>query len=283
VITGRTHVFGVIGHPIGHSRSPEMQGAAFADAGLDAAYVALLVPPERLAEAVAGAHALGFQGLNVTIPHKQAVPALCVHVDAAARAVGAVNTLRRAPTGWEGFNTDAPACLAHLEAAGIARGARALVLGAGGAARASAWALLKAGATVRVAARRDEAAREVAQGLGPATAAEASIPQVVPWSELAAECQAADVVVNATPVGLPGGPVALPGLSFRREQLAVEWVTGQTAFLRAARDAGARVVTGEQLLVRQGALAFTLWTGRPAPEAVMTAALARPAPGSKTP
>jgi shikimate dehydrogenase len=281
VITGRTAVYGVIGHPVGHSRSPEMQNAAFADARLDATYVALLVPPERVAEAVAGAHALGFQGLNVTIPHKQAMPALCVHVDAIAQAVGAVNTLRRAATGWEGFNTDAPACLAHLEAAGVARGARALVVGAGGAARASAWALLKAGAGVRVTARRGEAARDVAQGLGPATAPGASIPKVVPWSELAAECQAADVVVNATSVGLPGRQAALPDVSFHREQLAVEWVTGQTAFVRAARAAGARVVTGEQLLVRQGALAFTLWTGRPAPEAVMTAAIAKPAPGSK--
>jgi shikimate dehydrogenase len=280
VITGRTAVYGLIGHPVGHSRSPEMQNAAFIDARIDATYVALLVQPERVAEAVVGAHALGFEGLNVTIPHKQAIPALCVHVDAVAAAVGAVNTLRRAATGWEGFNTDAPACLAHLEAAGIRRGARALVLGAGGAARASAWALLKAGATVRVAGRRADAAREVVQGLGPATAPGAAIPQVLPWSDLAAECRAADVIVNATSVGLPGRQAALPDVTFRKEQLAVEWVTGQTAFVRAARAAGARAVTGEQLLVRQGALAFTLWTGRPAPEAVMTAAIAPPA-GSK--
>jgi len=282
MITGRTALYGVIGSPVGHSRSPEMQNAAFADARIDATYVALLVPPERVAEAVAGAHALGFQGLNVTIPHKQAIPPLCVHVDPVATAVGAVNTLRRAATGWEGFNTDAPACLAHLEAAGVARGARALVLGAGGAARASAWALLRAGVTVRVAARNGDAAREIAKGLGPATAPGAAIPQVIPWSGLAAECRAADVVVNATAVGLPGRQAALPDVTFRDGQVAVEWVTGQTAFVRTARAAGARVVTGEQLLVRQGALAFTLWTGRPAPEAVMTAAIERPPAGSRS-
>jgi shikimate dehydrogenase len=100
-------------------------------------------------------------------------------------------------------------------------------------------------------------------------------PHAVPWDELAAECRAADVVVNGTSIGLTGPQAHLPGVSFRREQIAVDWVYGDTAFARGARAAGARLVTGEQLLVRQGALAFTLWTGRPAPEAVMTAAVAR--------
>jgi shikimate dehydrogenase len=274
VITGHTALYGVLGHPIGHSRSPQMQNAAFAEAGIDAVFVALPVVPDRLAEAVAGAHALGFQGLNVTIPHKAAVAALCGTVDAVAAEIGAVNTLRRSPRGWEGFNTDAPACLALLEAAGVGRGARALLVGAGGAARAAAWALVRAGASVRIAARRAEAARELALALGPRTGPGAAIPQVVPWGDLGAECRAADVVVNGTSVGLAGQPAKLPGVAFRAAQVAVDWVYGDTAFTRGARAAGARVVTGEQLLVRQGALAFTLWTGRPAPEAVMAAAVA---------
>lgn len=285
VITGRTALYGVLGHPVDHSRSPEMQNAAFAAAGLDAVYVALPVHPDRLGEAVAGAHALGYQGLNVTLPHKAAVAALCGTVDPVAAAVGAVNTLRRAPAGWEGFNTDAPALLAHLEASGVGPGARALLAGAGGAARAAAWALVRAGASVRVAARRGEAARALAAAFasapppGPASAGPAV--EAVPWDDLAAECRAAEVVVNGTSVGLPGHPAELPGLSLRRGQVAVDWVYGDTAFARAARAAGARLVTGEQLLVRQGALAFTLWTGRAAPEAVMTAVLAR-APGERT-
>jgi shikimate dehydrogenase len=194
-----------------------------------------------------------------------------------AADVGAVNTLRRAAHGWEGFNTDAPACLALLEAAGVGRGARALLVGSGGAARAAGWALVRAGAALRVAARRPEKAREVAAALAPGAA---TVPCAVPWDELAAECRAADVVVNGTSVGLAGKPAELPGLSLRREQVAVDFVYGDTAFARAARAAGARLVTGEQLLVRQGALAFTLWTGRPAPEAAMTAAVAR-TPGKK--
>jgi len=277
LITGRTALYGVLGHPVAHSRSPEMQNAAFARAGIDAVYVALPVAPERLAEAVAGAFALGFLGLNVTVPHKQAALALCATVDPAAAAAGAVNTLRRAAGGWEGFNTDAPACLALLEAAGVGPGARALLLGAGGAARAAAWALARSGAALRVAARRPEAARELAEAFGPATAPGAPIPCTVPWGDLAAEAQAADVVVNGTSIGLAGRPAALPGLRLRRGQVAADFVYGDTEFTRAARAAGARVVTGEQILVRQGALAFTLWTGRPAPEAEMAAALVRAA------
>jgi shikimate dehydrogenase len=277
VITGRTALYGVLGHPVAHSRSPQMQSAAFAAAELDAVYVALPVEPERLAAAVAGAHALGFQGLNVTIPHKQAAAALCATVDAVAADVGAVNTLRRAAQGWEGFNTDAPACLTLLEAAGVARGARALLVGAGGAARAAAWALVRAGASLRVAARRGDAARDLAAAFAPAAPAGAA-PRAVPWDDLAAESEAADVVVNGTSVGLAGHASAVPGLRLRRGQVAVDFVYGDTALARAARAAGARLVTGEQLLVRQGALAFTLWTGRAAPEAAMAAAVAEPRP-----
>jgi shikimate dehydrogenase len=272
MITGRTALYGVLGHPVSHSRSPEMQNAAFAAASIDAVYVALPVAPDRLAQAVTGAHALGFQGLNVTVPHKQAVAALCATVDATAAAIGAVNTLRRSGPGWEGFNTDAPACLGLLEAAGIGRGARALLLGAGGASRAAAWALVRAGATLRIAARRPEAARQLAQAFA---APGVPAPQDVPWDDVEAESEAADVVVNGTSVGLTAEAPEIAGLSPRRGQVAVDFVYGDTAFARAARAAGARLVTGEQLLVRQGALAFTLWTGRDAPEPVMAAAVHR--------
>jgi shikimate dehydrogenase len=279
VISGNTALYGVLGHPVAHSRSPAMHNAAFAHLGIDAAYVALPVPPERLAEAVVGAYALGFQGLNVTVPHKQAALALCATVDATAADVGAVNTLRRAALGWEGFNTDAPACLALLEAAGLSRGARALLVGGGGAARAAAWALVRAGVGVRVAARRPEVARELAERFGPATPAGVPIPQAVPWDQIAAESAVTDAVVNGTSVGLhlAGGreEAALAGITPRKGQIIVDFVYGDTDLARRARAAGSRLVTGEQILVRQGALAFTLWTGRPAPEAVMAAAVAR--------
>uniref|UniRef100_UPI0038CC14C0 shikimate dehydrogenase family protein n=1 Tax=Anaeromyxobacter terrae TaxID=2925406 RepID=UPI0038CC14C0 len=148
MITGRTALYGVVGQPVRHSRSPELHAAAFEHLGVDAVYVALPVPPERLEEAIRGAHALGFQGLNVTVPHKRTVVALCEAVDPVAREVGAVNTLRRTERGWEGFNTDAAACLMLLGEEGLRPGARALLAGAGGAARAAAWALVRAGAAL---------------------------------------------------------------------------------------------------------------------------------------
>ncbi len=189
-----------------------------------------------------------------------------------------MNTLRRAAHGWEGFNTDAPACLALLEAAGVGRGARALLVGAGGAARAAAWALVRAGTALRVTARRNDAAREVASVFAPRTARGIAIPQAVPWDDLAEECEAADVVVNGTTVGLAGTAAALPGARLRRGPgRRSTSSTATPTFARAARAARARLVTGEQLLVRQGALAFNLWTGRAAPEAVMAAAVARAA------
>jgi shikimate dehydrogenase len=280
MITGNTRLYGVLGHPVAHSRSPAMHNAAFAHLGVEAAYVALPVPPERLAEAVGGAHALGFQGLNVTVPHKQEALALCATVDGVAAEVGAVNTLRRAPQGWEGFNTDGPALLALLQAAGLGRGTRALLVGAGGAARAAARALVRAGATLRIAARRAEQARALAEAFGWVAAAGSPVPQAVSFGELGDESVGADVIVNGTSVGFAGHEGSLPGVAPRRDQLVVDFVYGETELARRARAAGARLVTGEQILVRQGALAFTLWTGRPAPEEVMAAAVARA--GSET-
>jgi shikimate dehydrogenase len=276
MITGRTALYGVVGHPVGHSLSPAMHNAAYREVGIDAAYVPLAVAPERLAEALRGAHALGFQGLNVTVPHKQRAAELCQRLDPVASLCGAVNTLRRAGAGWEGFNTDAPACLALVEgAAGAAPGRdgrRALVLGAGGAALAGAWALLRMGHPLGVAARRRESAEELCRRMG-AAFPEGPPAVAIGWDEAPGAAREAAVVVNATTIGLAGQPGALPAFALRRGQIAVDFVYGDTAFAGQARAGGATLVTGEQILVRQGALAFTLWTGKPAPEAAMAAAL----------
>lgn len=276
-ITGRTAVYGVVGHPVSHSRSPQMQAAAFARAGIDAAYVALPVAPDALDAALRGAHALGFQGLNVTVPHKQQALRCCASADPVAAQIGAVNTLRRAAAGWEGFNTDAFALRDLLRETGVGPGARALLLGAGGAARAAAWALRELGTEPCIMARREEAAAELARAMAGA----GRQARTATFAALAAEAARADVVVNGTSVGLHGHEPGFPGLRFRRGQVAADFVYGQTAFVEAAAEAGARLVRGEAILVRQGALAFTLWTGQPAPEAEMAAAVAAPV-GSST-
>jgi shikimate dehydrogenase len=274
VISGRTALYGIVGWPVGHSLSPAMQNAAFAFHGLDAAYVPLPVQQDRLEEGLRGAHALHLRGLNVTIPHKQVAAAACVRLDPVAAAVGAANTLRRVDEGWEGFNTDATALGQLLEEAGVKAGARVLLVGAGGAARAGAWAALRLGGVLRVVARRVDQAR----ALGAAMAR--SFPDRAPvapagWDALAEEAAAAEVILNGTSVGLPGHDPRLPGVAFRAGQVALDMVYGDTAFAREAHQAGARVVRGEELLVRQGAHAFTIWTGLTAPEAVMVAALQR--------
>lgn len=274
-IGGKTALYGIVGWPVGHSLSPAMQNAAFAALGLDAAYVALPLPPERLAEGLLGAHALSLRGLNVTIPHKEGAAAACARLDPVAAAVGAANVLRHAPDGWEGFNTDATALVELLREAGVRPGARVLLAGAGGAARAGAWAALQVAGGVRVAARRLEQAERLCQALAPAAPEGGAGLAPVRWEALAAEAAAADVILNGTSVGLAGHDPRLPGVAFRAGQVALDMVYGDTLFTREAAAAGARVVRGEAMLARQGAHAFTLWTGRPAPEPVMIAALTR--------
>jgi len=277
-ITGRTALYGVVGHPVTHSRSPQMHAVAFARHRIDAAYVALPVAPDALDDALRGAHALGFLGLNVTVPHKQRALQLCVSVDEVSEQVGAVNTLRRLAGGWEGFNTDAEAARTLLSEAGVGQGSRALLLGAGGAARAAAWALLELGAEVCIMARREEAAGELAEAMPPRAGRRA---RIATFATLAGEAGRAEVIVNGTSVGLHGHEPRFPDLHFRPGQLAVDFVYGETAFVASALQAGARLVRGEAILVRQGALAFHLWTGQAAPEAEMAAAVAAPA-GSST-
>ncbi len=265
MIGGRTALYGVVGWPVAHSRSPAMQNAAFAAAGLDAVYLALPAEPQLIEEALRGAFALGFQGLNVTVPHKQDALRVAAFADPVARAVGAANTLARDGVGWKASNTDAPACQALLAAAGVKPGQRALLLGAGGAARAALFALRQLGLEVTVAARRQEKAEELVTGF------QAAAVTVLPWLEARGDSESFDAVVNATSIGLhESGPCPVP---LRSGQVVLDFVYGDTPFARAAAEAGATLVSGEELLLRQGMLAFEIWTGRPAPEAAMRAEL----------
>jgi shikimate dehydrogenase len=250
---------GVIGHPVAHSRSPAMHAAAYAELGMDWEYVALDVPPARLAEFVSGMAATGFAGVNVTIPHKQAVLRLCSAVGPEAAAAGSVNTLLVREEGIAGESTDGRGLLWAL---GDLEPADALVLGAGGAARAAVAALRGAGWDVAVSARRPEAAAE----LGPA----------VPWPPN----RAAALVVNATPLGqhetsVPGTNVSVPidtsllGPRMTVVDLAYRGDGSDTPLCAAARERGAGVIDGIDVLVGQGIYAFELLTGRPAPVEAM--------------
>jgi shikimate dehydrogenase len=247
-----------------------MQNAALAAAGLpDWRYQLLPAAPELFGELLAALPGAGFRGANVTIPHKGAALALATAPTARARAIGAANTLTFEPGGEIiADNTDAPALLAALPFP-IA-GASALVLGAGGSARAAVWALLHGGArAVAVWNRTPERARALCEELGavplPATPAATALD--------------ADLLVNCTSVGLDGGdpfdrlPVGAEDLVRYACVVDLVYAAGGTALVAAARAGGVTVVDGLELLVGQGALSFERFTGRPAPVEAMRAAV----------
>lgn len=296
-ITGATRLVGLLGWPVAHSKSPAFQNAAFAALGLDWLYVPLPTPPVLLAEAVRGLAALGFVGANVTIPHKEAVCGLLDRLDPEAELSGAVNTIvvEGAPERPRlvGHATDGTGFVASLreEIGSEPRGMTVLILGAGGAARGVAVALVRAGANqLLIANRTFSRAAALAQALsarlGPAAArpgpggAARIEPLPLEASVLAAHLPAVDLVVQATAVGMTGGPDphGMPPLDLARlPQHAVVadlvYVPAVTPLLAAAAGAGRRTLGGLGMLLHQGALALEHWTGRTAPLPAMRAAL----------
>lgn len=255
-VTTRTAVYGVAGNPILHSLSPAMHNAAFEAAGLDAVYV-----PIEAADAddfLAFAAGLPLAGASVTIPFKRDVLARVSAVDGDAKAVGAVNTVRRTTAGWEATNTDVAGFMAPLlrraaRGGWSVRGSRVAVLGAGGAARAVVHGAVQAGATVAVHARRREQARAVAEELGATVGA---------WP---IEPGSWDVLVNATPIGNVHMPLSspLPGGPFGgRLVYDLIYVPRETRLLREARIAGCDTLDGLPMLVAQAERQFEWWTGR---------------------
>jgi shikimate dehydrogenase len=261
---------GVLGWPVAHSRSPAMHNAALAAAGLVRwRYQLLPAPPDLFAELVTALPETGFRGANVTIPHKSAALALATASSDRARAIGAANTLTF-ESGAEivADNTDAPALVAALPLS--ITGRRALVLGAGGSARAAVWALLDAGAgEVRVWNRSPDRCRQLCDELGAAPVAAVPV----------ADALVADVLVNCTSVGLDGSdpfdrlPVAADDLAGYACVVDLVYTAGDTALVAAARERGVPVVDGLELLIGQGALSFERFTGRPAPVEAMRSAV----------
>lgn len=256
--TAATRVYGVAGSPLGHSASPAMHNAAFARLGIDAVYVPL--ETADVDDLVAAAEALSVAGISVTAPLKQACAKRCVSVDALSAQTGAVNTLHRSTDGWHGRNFDVAAFLHPLDRRGLGwPGERALVLGAGGAARAVVAALVSRGLSVHVAGRTPGRAQSLAEALG-ATA--------VAWP-LHADV---DLLVNATPVGAWPDTRATPiDSSSVRARVVYDLVYNpvESTLLNRARGGGAAVIGGLEMLVNQACQQCALWTGRPAPADVI--------------
>ncbi|MDY6909387.1 MAG: shikimate dehydrogenase [Thermodesulfobacteriota bacterium] len=257
-------LYAVIGHPVAHSLSPAMMRAAFAHLGYPAVYLALDVA--SAGEGLDLLYRVGFQGLSVTIPHKESALGRCVSVDEGARAVGAVNTVRRTASGWEGRNTDWLGAVRALQRKGPLKGRTALVIGAGGAARGVVYGLMQGGAALAVTNRSPERGQALARGFD---------CDFVAFEDLGS--RSFDLVVQTTSVGMTGQPDALPlPPGFFRAGMTVMDIVYRplwTRFLKEARDAGCETVTGLDMLLYQGMAQLEWWTGLEAPEEVMRRAL----------
>lgn len=263
------HLFGLIGNPVGHSLSPPMHEAAYEDRGLDARYLTFEPAPEDLYTAIEGAQALGINGLNVTIPFKQDVLELpMVAADDLATRIGAVNTIDFGGSEITGHNTDAAGVRRALQDHDVTLdGATVVLIGAGGAGRAIAFALADAGATVHIANRTESKAHDLADAVPNATGY-----GLEDGHELVAD---ADVLVNATSVGMEEDVSPVPAAVLHEELAVMDAVYQplETRLLREAAAVGATTVDGAWMLLYQGVEAFELWTGEPAPVAVMNEAL----------
>ncbi|HHW92020.1 MAG TPA: shikimate dehydrogenase [Firmicutes bacterium] len=276
-VTGKTRLTGIIGDPIEQTLSPAMHNAAFAHLGLDFVYIPFRVAREDIAAALAGIRALGFTGLNVTIPHKEAVLPLLDELAPEAEIIGAVNTIHHVGGRLYGYNTDGPGFISSLREEGGCEpaGKTVTIMGTGGAARAVALQLALDGAAhIIILGRRFEKAE----------ALKASIKARVPGcrvttgfiheDRLAEMVKPSQVLVNATPVGMypkAGERPLVERHILHRDLVVCDLVYNpvQTLFLQEARAAGCRTLPGLEMLVRQGALAFKIWTGREPPLEIM--------------
>ena len=262
----------LIGHPVAHSLSGAMQQAAFDDQGIDATYELWDRPPLGLADAVAELRGDDFLGANITIPHKERIVPLVDRLTDEAHVTGAVNTITREGKRLIGHNTDVPGFRVALDRlAGKQKMPRqAVVLGAGGGARAVVYGLITEGfQRIVVFNRHLHRAEGLVKHFG-RSAAHMEL-KAMPWHESIIESELAKtkVLVNATSIGLAGDVSPIPGEIIPPELLVLDLIYNRTRFLREAEAAGSTVQDGELMLLHQGAAAFTLWTGKPAPLELM--------------
>lgn len=262
-LTGETRVLAVWGHPVSHSRSPAMHNAALQSLGLAWVYVPFDVAPANVAAAVAGLRAMNFVGANVTVPLKEVVSRYLDDLDDEAARIGSVNTIHNVAGRLRGYSTDGAGFLRALEAAGeTIAGRQAYVLGAGGSARAVSFALAGRGATVQIANRTAERAAALAAQVN------RFYPDAARTAGWGSEAAPFDLLVNTTSLGmhphLETAPALPPG-TLRPGLFVYDLVyaPSETALLAQARAAGCRTENGLGMLVFQGALSLSLWTGLP--------------------
>jgi len=295
MITGKTKLLGVIGHPVEHSLSPAMHNAAIAHLGLDYVYLPLPVKPEDLAAALQGFVAIGLVGFNATIPHKQAIVHFLSEVSPVAQAVGAVNTIWRTDEGWAGTNTDVEGFLAPLLEKSEVGSQKskveinspitnnqqpiAVILGNGGAARAVVAGCFQLGcAEICVVGRNEVKLQEFYDSWGNSQF-QANL-QVYTWDKRSNLIARADLLVNTTPIGmyphLDRSPLSLAEMEVLKPgAIAYDliYTPRPTLFLQQAKQQGAIAIDGLEMLVQQGAAALKIWLQQPVPVDIMRQAL----------
>ena len=263
-ISGKTVLYGIIGNPVSHSLSPAMHNAALAASGIDAVY--LPFPALEIEAAVTGLRGLGIQGVSVTIPHKETVMDLLDSIDPVAGKIGAVNTIINKNGILTGLNTDWLGATRALEEAIDLNGAKAVILGAGGSARAIGFGLLEREANFVLCSRTESRGRALADELG------------CPWISLDdTEQLSGDILINATSVGMvphiKNIPVPEGIVSHFQVVMDIVYAPMKTRLLQEAETKGCLVINGLEMLLYQGVAQFELWTGKTAPVSVMREAL----------
>lgn len=277
MVTGKTKNLAVIGNPIEHSLSPMIQNAAIATAGIDYHYIALRVEEADLAKAVDGFRALNFRGFNVTIPHKTVIMPLLDKIDADAKIIGAVNTVVNDDGKLTGYNTDVNGFVNGLtDNKFFAENKNAVMLGAGGAARAVIWGLIKEKiGSISIGVRNPQKVAGLVNYF-----ADYIDVKVFDWqsAEFTDKLAAADLLINTTPLGMYPKVDEMPPVKWadvKADALVYDiiYTPQQTRFLREAAEHGHRTVNGEVMLVGQGAVALEKWTGVIADRKIMLEAL----------
>lgn len=277
IYSGKTKNLGIFGYPVAHSFSPPMQNAALQAANLDYAYIAMPVAPENLEAAVAGLRAMNFRGVNVTIPHKQAIMQYLDEINQDAKIIGAVNTVVNDSGHLTGYNTDVIGFVDAMKDKGFeAAGKNAVMLGAGGAARAIIWGLIK------------ENVQSIAIGVRNVTKVQPLVQyfkeyldiKLYDWNDDAfkGELRGTDLLINATPLGMAPNVDAMPPVDWDCIPSSafvydIIYTPAETLFLRTAKEKGCQILNGEGMLVGQGAEAFRLWTGVEPNQSIMAEAL----------
>lgn len=263
-INSRTVITGLIGYPVEHSFSPDMHNAAFIEMKLNYCYIAMAVSPEELPAAIEGVRALNFGGINVTVPHKEHVIPLLDEVDEEARFIGAVNTIRNENGVLKGYNTDGRGFMESLKESGIdTSGSAVFILGSGGAARAVGYYLSRTAARISILDINQDKCLALVRDLK-------GLNDRVICADRMDELNDADIVINATPLGLgKKDPLPFDTDLIRAEQVICDLIYWDTPLIRKASGLGCRTINGLGMLLWQGVLASSIWTGVTPPVELM--------------